>query len=263
MKILTPFRMFIAVFSLIFLILPIVVTVVSSFTEASYPTFPQAGFSLQWYTKILERPEFITAFMNSVKFATIASVGAVILGTSSSLAIAKYRFPGKNLLISIFTAPLTVPQIVLGVALIIYFTPLGLTGTTTGYIISHIIICVPYIIRYVLTGLSGYDYTIERAAVILGANPMTVFWKVTLPLIRPAMLSGALFSFLISFDNVTLSVFMVSPEVRTLPIELFSRMQDAYDPLIASVSTVVVLITVVFIAIIERVYGVGKLYSNN
>ncbi|MBB4827024.1 putative spermidine/putrescine transport system permease protein [Sporosarcina luteola] len=263
MKLLSPLRMALAVFSIFFLLLPIVVTVVSSFTEANYPTFPQAGFSLKWYAKILERPEFITAFLNSVKFATIASVGAVVLGTLSSIAIARYQFPGKNFLVSIFTAPLTVPQIVLGVALIIYFTPFGLTGTTTGYILSHIVICVPYIIRYVLTGLSGYDYTIERAAVILGANPWTVFWKVTVPLVRPAMLSGALFSFLISFDNVTLSIFMVSPEVRTLPIELFSRMQDAYDPLIASVSTIVVLITVVFIALLERIYGVGKLYGGN
>ncbi|MBY0121126.1 ABC transporter permease [Bacillus sp. S/N-304-OC-R1] len=262
MKLMQPFRLFVTGMCILFLLLPIIVTVVSSFTETSYPTFPQKGFSLQWYTKILERPEFITAFLNSIKFAALASFFAVILGTLCSIAIAKYNFYGKTFLISLFTAPLTVPQIVLGVALLIYFTPMGLSGTSVGYVISHIIICVPYIIRFVLTGLSGYDYTIERAAVILGAKPLVVFWKVTLPLIRSAMISGALFSFLISFDNVTLSIFMVSPEVRTLPLELFSRMQDSYDPLIASVSSIVVLITVIFIAILEKVYGVGKLYGS-
>lgn len=261
MKLLLPLRLFITVLCVLFLLLPIIVTVVSSFTEASYPTFPQKGFSLQWYAKIFERPEFLLAFLNSVKYATIASLFAVSLGTLASIAIAKYNFYGKTLLVSIFTAPLTVPQIVLGVALLIYFTPMGLAGTTVGYVIAHIIICVPYIIRFVLTGLSGYDYTIERAAVILGAKPLLVFWKVTLPLIRPAIISGALFSFLISFDNVTLSIFMVSPEVRTLPLELFSRMQDSYDPLIASVSSIVVLITVAFITILEKLYGVGKLYG--
>lgn len=263
MKLIQPFRLLITGLCVLFLLLPIIVTVVSSFTEASYPTFPQKGFSLQWYEKILERPEFITAFLNSVKFAALSAFFAVILGTLCSIAIAKYNFYGKTFLVSLFTAPLTVPQIVLGVALLIYFTPIGFAGSEVGYIISHIIICVPYIIRFVLTGLSGYDYTIERAAVILGARPFAVFLKVTLPLIRPAMISGALFAFLISFDNVTLSIFMVSPEVRTLPLELFSRMQDSYDPLVASVSSIVVLITVLFIAILEKIYGVGKLYSNH
>jgi putative spermidine/putrescine transport system permease protein len=132
-----------------------------------------------------------------------------------------------------------------------------------GFLIAHIIICIPYVIRLVLTGLSGFDYNLERAAAILGANPVTTFWKVTLPLIRPAIISGGLFSFLTSFDNVTVSLFMVSPDMRTLPIEIFSHMQDAYDPLVASVSSVVIFISVILIIILEKIQGVGRLFGGS
>ncbi|BAD76293.1 polyamine ABC transporter (permease) [Geobacillus kaustophilus HTA426] len=262
MSILRRLRLLLAIISLIYILIPLVVTIPASLTSANYPSFPPKGFSLQWYTKLLERPEFVEAFWNSVKFAFLASLFSVLLGTLGALAIAKYDIPGKSYLVSLLTAPLTVPQLVLGIALLIYFTPMLLAGTPTGFLIAHIIICVPYVVRFVLTGLSGFDYNLERAAAILGASPVLVFWKVTFPLIRPAVLSGALFSFLTSFDNVTVSLFMVSPEMRTLPLEIFSTMQDAYSPIVASVSSVVILISVVLILILEKIHGVGKLLGS-
>ncbi|AUI35174.1 ABC transporter permease [[Bacillus] caldolyticus] len=262
MSILRRLRLLLAIISLIYILIPLVVTIPASLTSANYPSFPPKGFSLQWYTKLLERPEFVEAFWNSVKFAFLASLFSVLLGTLGALAIAKYDIPGKSYLVSLLTAPLTVPQLVLGIALLIYFTPMLLAGTPTGFLIAHIIICVPYVVRFVLTGLSGFDYNLERAAAILGASPVVVFWKVTFPLIRPAVLSGALFSFLTSFDNVTVSLFMVSPEMRTLPLEIFSTMQDAYSPIVASVSSVVILISIVLILILEKIHGVGKLLGS-
>ncbi|KYD29039.1 ABC transporter permease [Geobacillus sp. FSL W8-0032] len=262
MSILRRLRLLLAIISLIYILIPLVVTIPASLTSANYPSFPPKGFSLQWYTKLLERPEFAEAFWNSVKFAFLASLFSVLLGTLGALAIAKYDIPWKSYLVSLLTAPLTVPQLVLGIALLIYFTPILLAGTPTGFLIAHIIICVPYVVRFVLTGLSGFDYNLERAAAILGASPVLVFWKVTFPLIRPAVLSGALFSFLTSFDNVTVSLFMVSPEMRTLPLEIFSTMQDAYSPIVASVSSVVILISIVLILILEKIHGVGKLLGS-
>ncbi|KAF0995320.1 ABC transporter permease [Geobacillus sp. TFV-3] len=262
MSILRRLRLLLAIISIIYILIPLVVTIPASLTSANYPSFPPKGFSLQWYTKLLERPEFVEAFWNSVKFAFLASLFSVLLGTLGALAIAKYDIPGKSYLVSLLTAPLTVPQLVLGIALLIYFTPMLLAGTPTGFLIAHIIICVPYVVRFVLTGLSGFDYNLERAAAILGASPVVVFWKVTFPLIRPAVLSGALFSFLTSFDNVTVSLFMVSPEMRTLPLEIFSTMQDAYSPIVASVSSVVILISIVLILILEKIHGVGKLLGS-
>lgn len=260
-KITGKLRLIFTILTIIYILVPLLVVIPASFTSASYPSFPPQGFSFQWYTKLLERPEFMTALINSAKFAFMAAFFAVIFGTLGALAIAKYDIPGKAYITSLLTSPLSVPQLVLGVALLIYFTPLMLAGPGTGFLIAHIIICIPYVIRLVLTGLSGFDYNLERAAAILGASPLTVFWKVTLPLIRPAIISGGLFAFLISFDNVTVSLFMVSPDMRTLPIEIFSHMQDAYDPLVASVSSVVIFISVILIVILEKLQGVGKIFG--
>ncbi|MFJ8063997.1 ABC transporter permease [Psychrobacillus sp. NPDC096426] len=254
-------RLTVAVISIIYILIPLLVVIPASFTSANYPSFPAQGFSFMWYTKILERPEFIEALGNSAKFALMAALFSVIFGTLGALAIAKYEIPGKSYITTLLTAPLSVPQLVLGIALLIYFTPMMLAGTPTGFLIAHIIICIPYVIRLVLTGLSGFDYNLERAATILGANPLVVFWKVTLPLIRPAIISGGLFAFLTSFDNVTVSLFMVSSTMRTLPLEIFSHMQDAYDPLIASVSSVVIFISVILILILEKLQGVGKAFG--
>ncbi|MFM1653916.1 ABC transporter permease [Brevibacillus sp. B_LB10_24] len=261
MKLAAKLRIVITGLAILYIIIPLLVTIPASFTEASFPSFPPQGFSLEWYAKLLNRPEFVSAFLNSVQFALITAVISVVLGTMSAVAIAKYDLPGKSYIISFLTSPLTVPQLVLGVALLIYFTPMMLAGTSTGLLIAHIIISVPYVMRYVLTGLNGFDYTLERAAMILGANPAKVFWKVTMPIIRPAILSGALFAFLTSFDNVTVSLFMVSTDTRTLPIEIFSHMQDAYDPLVATVSSVVIFISVLFIVILEKLHGVGRFFG--
>jgi putative spermidine/putrescine transport system permease protein len=263
MKSLGRLRLAVAVISIIYILIPLLVVIPASFTSANYPSFPAQGFSFKWYTKILERPEFIEALGNSTKFALMAALFSVIFGTLGALAIAKYEIPGKAYITALLTAPLSVPQLVLGIALLIYFTPMMLAGTPTGFLIAHIIICIPYVIRLVLTGLSGFDYNLERAAAILGANPVVVFWKVTLPLIRPAIISGGLFAFLTSFDNVTVSLFMVSSTMRTLPLEIFSHMQDAYDPLIASVSSVVIFISVILILILEKMQGVGKMFGGS
>lgn len=263
MKSLGIMRLTLTVVSIIYILIPLIVVIPASFTSANYPSFPAEGFSFQWYTKLLDRPEFLEALINSTKFALMAAFFSILFGTLGALAIAKYDIPGKTYITSLLTSPLSVPQLVLGIALLIYFTPMMLAGTNSGFLIAHTIICIPYVIRLVLTGLSGFDYNLERAAAILGANPVVVFWKITLPLIRPAIISGGLFAFLTSFDNVTVSLFMISPDMRTLPIEIFSQMQDAYNPIVASVSTVVIFISVILIIILEKMQGVGKIFGGS
>jgi putative spermidine/putrescine transport system permease protein len=261
MRIMANIRRFITAIAIIYILLPLAAVVPASFTSANFPSFPPKGFSVQWYTKLLDRPEFLSAFFYSLQFGLMVALISVVFGTLSSIAIAKYNIPGKSYIVSLFTSPLTVPQLVLGVALLIYFTPMMLAGTSTGFLIAHVVICIPYVIRLVYTGLSGFDYNLERAAMTLGAGPLKVFWKITLPLIRPAIISGGLFAFLTSFDNVTVSLFMVPSDRRTLPLEIFSHIQDAYDPLIASVSSMVILVSIILIVVLERINGVGKLFS--
>jgi putative spermidine/putrescine transport system permease protein len=243
--------------------LPFLVIIPTSFTAAGYLSFPPEGFSWQWYTMILDRPEFVDSFWFSLKLAAITAVLATLIGTLAAFALAKYKFRGSGILNALMLSPLTVPTLIIGIAALIFFTRIGLAGTFTGLLLSHVLISIPYVVRLVLTGLSTFDFTLERAGYMLGARPARVFWDVTLPLLRPAILSGMIFSFLTSFDNVTVSLFLVAPDTTTLPLAIFNYMQETLDPLVASISTVVILISLGFIVLLEKVYGLERLFGLN
>ncbi|WJH32742.1 ABC transporter permease [Paenibacillus aurantius] len=247
----------------LFVISPLLVVIPTSFTSVKYLSFPAVGFSFQWYTKILDRPEFIDSFYFSLKLAALTAVISGILGTLAGLALHRYKFRGSGVINSLLLMPLTVPALIVGIAVLLFFTRIGLAGTFTGLLLSHILISIPYVVRLVLTGLSSFDYTLERAAYIMGAKPYHVFKDITMPLLKPAILSGMVFAFLTSFDNVTVSLFLVSPSTTTLPLAIFSHMQESLDPLVASLSSVVILFSLLFIIILERVYGLDRLFGSN
>ncbi len=248
---------------LLFVVSPLIVVIPTSLTSANFLSFPPEGISLKWYEKILDRPEFIDAFWYSLELAVLSAVAATVVGTIAALAISKYQFPGKKLINSLLLSPLTVPAIIIGIAALVFFTRISIAGTFRGLLLAHILISIPYVARLVLTGLSSYDYTLERAAYMLGAGSFRVFWDVTLPLVKPAVISGFIFSFLTSFDNVTVSLFLVTPSATTLPLAIFTYMQEILDPLVASISSVVILLSVVFILILEKVYGLDRLFGVN
>ncbi|UFJ41145.1 ABC transporter permease [Brevibacillus humidisoli] len=248
---------------LILVNLPFLIIIPSSFTAAGYLAFPPDGFSWQWYAKIFDRPEFIDSFLFSLQLAAVTAVLSTLIGTLAAFALSKYTFRGSRVLNALMLSPLTVPTLIIGIAALMFFTRIGLAGTFTGLLLAHILISIPYVVRLVLTGLSTFDYTLEKAGYMLGARPLRVFWDVTLPLIRPAIVSGMIFSFLTSFDNVTVSLFLVAPGTTTLPLTIFSYMQETLDPLVASVSTVVILLSLVFIVLLEKVYGLERLFGLN
>ncbi|CAM3650472.1 ABC transporter permease [Cohnella lubricantis] len=248
---------------LLFVISPLIVIIPTSFTDSNFLTFPPEGVSMRWYEKILDRPQFVDAFKYSLKLAVISAAAATVVGTIAALAISKFKFPGRKFISALLLSPLTVPAIIIGIAALIFFTRISIAGTFAGLLLAHILISIPYVVRLVLTGLSTYDYTLERAAYMLGANSMRVFWDITLPLVRPAVLSGFIFSFLTSFDNVTVSLFLVTPTSTTLPLAIFSYMKEILDPLVASISSVVILLSVVFIFLLEKVYGLDRLFGVN
>lgn len=242
---------------------PLLIIIPTSFTSVRYLSFPQVGFSLQWYEKILKRPEFIDSFWFSVKLAVITAILATLVGTLAAIALHKHKMKFGGVINNLLLSPLTVPSIIIGIAALLFFTKIGFAGTFMGLLLSHILISIPYVVRLVLTGLSSFDYTLERAALILGASPLNIFWKITLPLLKPAILSGFIFAFLTSFDNVTISLFMITPSMKTLPLTIFNYMQESLDPLVASVSAAMILLSLVFIFILERVYGLDRLFGNN
>jgi putative spermidine/putrescine transport system permease protein len=262
MKKINPFGV-ITFFVLILVNMPFLVIIPSSFTSAGYLSFPPEGFSWQWYAKIFERPEFIESFWFSLQLAAVTAVLATLLGTLAAFALSKYKFRGSGVINSLLLSPLTVPSLIIGIAALLFFTRIGIAGTFTGLLLAHTLISIPYVVRLVLTGLSSFDYTLEKAGYMLGARPLRVFWDVTLPLLRPAIVSGMIFSFLTSFDNVTVSLFLVAPDTTTLPLAIFTYMQETLDPLVASISSVVILLSLVFIILLEKVYGLERLFGLN
>ncbi|MGM0712568.1 ABC transporter permease [Brevibacillus parabrevis] len=250
-------------FVLLLVNLPFLVIIPSSFTAAGYLAFPPEGFSFQWYTMILDRPEFVESLWTSLKLATVTAVLATVLGTLAAFALSKYKFRGSGVINALMLSPLTVPSLIIGISALLFFTRIGIAGTFTGLLLAHILISIPYVVRLVLTGLSTFDYTLEKAGYMLGAHPLRVFWNITLPLLRPAIVSGMIFSFLTSFDNVTVSLFLVAPDTTTLPLAIFTYMQETLDPLVASISAVVILLSLVFIVLLEKVYGLERLFGLN
>ncbi|MGD8190615.1 ABC transporter permease [Brevibacillus ginsengisoli] len=242
---------------------PFLVIIPSSFTEAGYLAFPPEGFSWQWYSMILDRPEFVESFWFSLQLAVISAVLATVIGTLAAFAISKYKFRGSRFINSLLLSPLTVPSLIIGIAALLFFTRVGLAGTFTGLLLAHVLISIPYVVRLVLTGLTSFDFTLEKAGYMLGASPLRVFWDVTLPLLRPAIISGMIFSFLTSFDNVTISLFLVAPDTTTLPLAIFSYMQETLDPLVASISSVVILLSLLFILLLEKMYGLDRMFGLN
>jgi putative spermidine/putrescine transport system permease protein len=244
----------------VFMVAPILIVCVVAFTPLGYLSLPTSGLSLRWFRAILDYPEFTRAFVQSLWLATASSVIAIVLSVPAALAIARYRFPGREAITALFMSPLMVPPVVLGIAFLRFFTKIGLSGTFLGLVAGHVIVVTPFALRLVLAASYGIDSRIEHAAISLGAGAATVFRRVTLPLILPGVVSGFMLAFITSFDEVTMTVFIASPRTETLPVRLFLYIQDNIDPMVASISTCLIAITVVAMIILDRAYGLDRLF---
>ncbi len=244
-----------------FIVAPIAIVVVVAFTPEGYLSIPTTRWSLRWFRAIADYPEFVAAFWTSLGLGALSSTFAVGLSLPAALAIARYRFPGREGLTAFFLSPLMIPPVVLGIAFLRFFTQVGLGGTFTGLVLAHIVIVFPFALRLALASASGMDPALENAAVSLGATPFGVFRRVTLPLILPGVASGWALAFIQSFDEVTMTVFIAAPGASTLPVRMFLYIQDNIDPLVTSVSAAVIAVTVVFLLVLGRVYGLEKLLA--
>ena len=242
----------------VFLFLPIVVVVATSFGKAQFITFPPEGFSLNWYANFLKSPKWVNSFLYSGYLAFITCFATLLLGVPASYCMVRYRFLGRDFLRQLFLAPLIVPWIVTGVAVLIFFTQLRVAGTFLGLVLGHTVVCTPYVIRSVMASLEGFDVSMENAARILGATRFQTFLKVTLPLIKPGIVAGAIFSFLMSFDNVPISIFIVNPSQMTLPVEMLHFISWIQDPTISAVATIYILMSLLALFIAEKTVGLGK-----
>jgi len=246
----------------LFLLAPIVVVLLSSLTTTEYIVFPPKGITLRWYLELIEHAEFMQSFLLSVVVALGTSLVSTVIGTLASLAIVRRSFPGKTAIIQLIGSPLLIPSVVFGVALLQFYSWIGLAASPLALILGHIILTVPFVLRLVVASLVGFDRSIEQAARNLGAGPFTVFFRITLPMIKSGVIAGAIFSFITSFDDLTVALFIVSTDVVTLPVRIYTYMQYQYDPIITSVSSIMIVFTVVLMVVIEKVLGVGKVFMS-
>jgi len=245
----------------IFMLAPIVVVCAVAFTPDGYLSFPTHGLSLRWFRAIGDYPEFIDAFWLSIGLGALSATIALAFAVPAALAVARHRFTGREALTTLFMSPLMIPNVVLGIAFLRFFSEVGVGGSFAGLVIAHIIFVFPYALRLTLASATGMDRAIEQAAISLGASEWTLWRRITLPLILPGLVSGWVLAFIQSFDEVTMTVFVAAPGTQTLPVRMFLYIQDNIDPLVTSVSASVIAITATALVVLDRVYGLERLLA--
>ena len=220
---------------------------VTSFDASPAGAFPPKELSLRWYAHVFERRAFIDGFWFSTALAVCSATLAVIIGTATSFVLVRHEFPGRELVNTLILAPLMVPQVVAGLGFLIFFTKTGVTNSFLGIMMSHVVLAVPFVVRVVSARLYGFPISVEEAAMTLGAGRLLTMWRVTLPMIKEAILAAGIFAFAISFDNFNLSVFLVRGR-GTLPVEIYSYARTEGDPTVAAISTLLMLLGAVALA---------------
>lgn len=233
----------------VFLLLPIVFIVLLSFGSSQWLVFPPPGWTLKWYQQFFANPEWMSAALASLKVAVLTTICAVALGLPCAFALVRGRFPGRDLLYAFFTLPMIVPLVIIAVAVYALFLKLGYTGTLFSFVVSHVIVALPFTIISIINSLKLFDQSIEDAAVICGASRLQAVFKVTFPAIRPGLVAGALFAFLVSWDEVVLSVMMASPTLQTLPVKMWTTLRQDLTPVIAVASTLLIALSILVMGI--------------
>jgi len=240
---------------------PVLVIVIESFTSANYVAFPPPGLSVKWYLETIKRPEFVDSMIVSLAVALGTSAASTALGTLTAIALVRHSFRGRRMLQSLFAMPLSLPGLIFGLALLQFITLRNLPVNGWAILVAHVVITMPFAIRFVSVALLGVSPSLELAARSLGASPWRAFRLVTLPLIRPGIVASLVFAFILSFDEVAASLFVSTPTAMTLPVRIYVYIDQNYDPLITAISSVLVFAAAAALAVIEKTVGMGRLFG--
>ena len=236
---------------LLFLITPILVIIPLSFNAEPYFTYPMPGLSLRWYHDFLSNPMWARAVKNSIIIGVSATVLATALGTTAALGLSKPGLPYKGLIMGVLISPIIVPLVITAVGMYFFYSSLGLSNSLPGLILAHTALGTPFVVITVTATLVGFDYSLVRAAQNLGASPARTFFKVQMPLILPGVISGALFAFITSFDEVVVVLFLAGVEQRTIPRQMWSGIREQISPTILAVATVLIAISILLLTTLE------------
>jgi len=227
----------------VFMFAPIVAVIILSFNPEQFGSFPMKGFSFKWYIKLAQNETILLAFKNSLVLGSLTAVLVTAIGIPAAMAFIRFEFPGKNTLNTLLLTPIMIPEVVLGVALLLFIRWLQQPKSFLLLLIGHVVITLPYVLLVVQARLVGIKREYEEAALSLGANPLQTFKEITLPLLTPAILAGMLFSFTISFDDVTATLFWATASMQTVPVKIFGMLRNSVSPEINALGTVMIFLT--------------------
>jgi len=242
----------------LFLLAPIIIVVITAFSSSKSLAFPPPGFSLRWFEAFLGNRSFVDSALLSIRLGLLVTGITLTVGTFAAVAIARGTFRGAEALRTLVASPLIVPYVVLGLGLLIYLSALRVPSSIWTLTFAHSVVALPFVVRIVSAGLQSYDSRVEESARSLGANRVRAFTSVTLPLIRGSLVAAAVFAFITSFDEVTVTLFVSGPDTTTLPVRVFNYIEFTSDPLISAVSAIEVVLSVVVVIIVDRLVGFTK-----
>lgn len=243
----------------VFLLAPILVIVAVAFTPGEFMAFPPKAWSFRWFAKVLTDQNFLLALWNSLRLAVCATVTAAALAVPATVILIRQRPPGARAIQTFMLSPLSLPTIILAIGLLFLNAKIRLDNAFLALLAGHTVIVIPYIMRSVYSVYVNANREIEHAAAVHGASPLHVFWYITLPLIRPGILAGSIFSLLMSFDEVSVALLLTNTDTTTLPVSILSYLLYNHDPSVAAMSTIQIAIAVISLLVLERYFGVRKL----
>jgi putative spermidine/putrescine transport system permease protein len=244
------------------IVVPLALTVYLSLFDEKLILFPPRGYTLAWYPAIL--PNFGAAVLTSLKLGAASVAGSLLLGVPAGIGLARHRFRGRGVVSTLLLAPLTMPGIALGLAVYVTLVAIderlggAVTGSMAGLVVAHVMITTPWVVRLCLASLANHDRAAEEAAASLGAGPLTVIWRVTLPAMRAGIIAAGLFAFVISFENLELALFLTSPGVTTLPVAVLQYLEYHIDPLVAAVAVAQIVAVAAVLLLLDRFVRLGR-----
>jgi putative spermidine/putrescine transport system permease protein len=242
----------------LYLLLPVIFAVVISVNPSDLYTFPPESITLRWYAAVLERTQWIDSFVLSFQYSILATVIAIVLSSSAAYAIARFEFRFRNLLDAATFLPLMIPQIILGLALLLFLQLFDLNNTLIGLSLALAVYATPYATRSILAAMQNFDRAVEEAAYNLGADEIQTFLRVTFPMLLPGLLTAAIFSFVVTYSNLQIAVFLTGAGMTPIPVRIFAQMQFGGSPIIAAVATINIVIVLAAIVITERLFGAAE-----
>jgi len=244
------------------IVVPLALTIYLSLFDEKLILFTPRGYTLDWYAAIV--PNFGRPALTSLRLAALSVAGSLALGIPAGIALSRHRFRGRGAIATLLLAPLTMPGIALGLAIFVALVAIdehlgsALTGSIAGLVLAHVMITTPWVVRLCLASLANHDRAAEEAAASLGAGPLAVIWRVTLPAMRAGIVAAALFAFVISFENLELALFLTGPGVTTLPVAVLQYLEYHIDPLVSAVAVAQIVVVAALLLVLDRFVRLGQ-----